>query len=127
MRDAPRTGPPEPTTSDKIHFWMGGSLPNTFGAWAREQIRSRWFPLRRMVPTVATAMLCVALASGSSKSLTYLLLVTSLPLTIALVGVFVFQDRMRRRELRRYGIPGSTGTSDVDDDEQTSRLKGRTG
>lgn len=93
---------PEPATLDKIHFWMGGSLPNTFSAWAQEQIGSPWFPLRRMVPAIVTAVLWVALASVSGRSLTHLLLVVSLPMSLALAGVFVFRDRLRRRELRRY-------------------------
>ena len=49
MKDA-QTGQADPTTADKLWFWMGGSLPSAFSAWVEGQIRSRWFPLRRMGP-----------------------------------------------------------------------------
>ena len=102
MRDAQGTSHPEPTTLDKVHFWMGGSIPNTFNAWAQERIRSKWFPLRRMVPVVVTAALWFVFALASDRSLTYLLLVATLPIFIGLPATFVFRDRLRRRALRRY-------------------------
>jgi hypothetical protein len=106
MNPAQGTSYPEPKTPDKIRFWLGGSVPLAFDAWARDRIRSRWFPLRRMAPAAATAVMWIALNSISGRGLGYPLLTVALPLLLALVGVYVFRDRMRRRELRRYGAPG---------------------
>ncbi len=81
-------------------------MPNTFNAWAQERIQSPWFPLRRMVPIVVVAAMAFAFSLGEGESPAYVLVVASLPVLIGLVGVFVFRDRMRRRALRRYRIPG---------------------
>lgn len=102
MSDANGIGDPEPRTSDKIYFWLGGSLPDTFSAWARARIRSTWFPLRRMVPVIVVAAMWFAFSLDSDRSLGYRLSLAGLPILIALVGTFMFRDRMRRRELRRY-------------------------
>lgn len=104
MSDAVQTGHPEPPTSGKVRFWLGGSLPGAFSVWAEGQIRSPWFPLRRMVPAVVVAAMSVALASFSGRSLTPLLGTASLALSVALIAVFAFRERVRRRELRRYRV-----------------------
>lgn len=104
MKDA-QTGQADPTTADKLWFWMGGSLPSAFSAWVEGQIRSRWFPLRRMAPAVVTAVLWVTISLVSGRSLTYVLLGATLAISIGLAASFVFRDRLRSRALRRYRIP----------------------
>lgn len=58
-----------------------------------------------MAPVVAVALIWVVFSLDSGKRLADLLQAASLPVLIALIGVFVFQDHMRRRELRRYRMP----------------------
>ena len=102
MRHEHVTGHPEPTTADKIHFWLGGSLHSTFYAWAQERIRSRWFPLWRTVPLVLTALTCSAIALVGGRSLAYVLLAAAFAISIGLAASFLFRDRLRSRALRRY-------------------------
>lgn len=105
MSNAQGTSHPEPATPDKIYFWLGGRLPNTFNAWVEEEIRSKWFPLRRMTPAALTVVTWIAVVLASERSLTYLLLVAAVPILLGVVASFLFRDRLRRRALRRYQIP----------------------
>jgi hypothetical protein len=102
MRDAHGTGHLEPSTSDKVYFWLGRPIPNVFSAWAEQRIRSKWFPLRGIPLVVVMTVIWFAVALVSGRSRTYLLQIASLPILVALAANFLFRDRMRRRELRRY-------------------------
>ncbi len=106
MSDTRDTSNTEPSMPHKIHFWLGGSLPSTFSRWVQERIRSRWFPLRRIVPVVVVAAMWFAFSLDSGRSPTYLLVVASLPILLAVVAVFALRDRIRRRDLQRYQTPG---------------------
>lgn len=102
MSDIRGTGHPEPTVSGKVHFWMGGAVPTTLSAWAREQIRSRWFPLRRLTGPVVIIAFNTGLAALSDRSVVRSLQAGGVVLAVVLVGVFVFRDRLRDRDIRRY-------------------------
>jgi hypothetical protein len=69
MSDARATNSREPTTYDKIYFWLGlGRLPRAFNAWAQEQIRSRWFPLRRMAPGIVWVPMWLVFSIDTGRS-----------------------------------------------------------
>lgn len=122
VQPADEAGPP---VSDKIHFWLGGRLPITLGAWVQEQIQSRWFPLRRMVAVVPAVVIVTIANLGRDKSLSYVLLFAIFPILIGLAAVFVFRDRLRRKELRRYGYKERTHRLHLNHDGQrTQRPKG---
>lgn len=103
MSDAPETNPREPRTYDKIYFWLGlGRLPSAFNVWVQEQIRSPWFPFRRMVPIVSILAMFLLLRLGRGSALLDALPVATLVIAIHLVWAFVFRDRIRSKELSRY-------------------------
>lgn len=81
---------------------MGGRLPAAFGPWVQEQVRSKWFPLRRMVSVTILVGFSVAIAAVGGASLTYPLLSATVVMAVALAASLVFRDWFRRRELRRY-------------------------
>jgi hypothetical protein len=104
MSDVQGRHPPKPSTSEKIHFWLGGSLPMEFNAWAQERIRSRWFPLRRLIPVVAGVVTFLAGLLYEGTSLFHSLRIVAPGILLGLAWAFLFRNRIRRRQLRRYQI-----------------------
>lgn len=102
MSGAQRTGHLEPPVSDRVQWWIGRPVPRAFGAWAKERIHSKWFPLRRAGGGAVIAAIWALIALADDGSLHYRLETAPLPILAGLVLGFAFQGWERRRELRRY-------------------------